>query len=231
MTIEVEDELVIGRLAEGAGRLAEDDEISRSHARVTIDSSGVCAIEDLGSTNGTFVNGLRVSAPHALSEGDTIELGRTTLVVQQVPQREFPGEPAEPPPPSAQPTTGAPVVPAAPAEEAVAEEAPAEEAPAEEAPAEEAAPPAEAAPLPFAAEPTAPPFAPESAVPPSVAEPTPPEPAPASPAPLSLHLEVDFVAHEAKIVLDDASEPVRLRFEDGAWRPAASPSSEKGSGP
>src|SRR5437870_9405253 len=85
MSILVEDELVIGRQAAGAGRLAEDDEISRSHARVTLDASGFCAIEDLGSTNGTFVNGLRISGPQTLSEGDMIELGATTLAVRGLP--------------------------------------------------------------------------------------------------------------------------------------------------
>src|SRR5690349_21260051 len=50
MTILVEDELLIGRLGEGAGRLAGDEEMSRSHARVTVDADGTCAIEDLGST-------------------------------------------------------------------------------------------------------------------------------------------------------------------------------------
>jgi pSer/pThr/pTyr-binding forkhead associated (FHA) protein len=58
--------------------------MSRSHARVTVDADGTCAIEDLGSTNGTFVNGLRVSAPQTLSEGDTIEIGATTLVVREL---------------------------------------------------------------------------------------------------------------------------------------------------
>jgi predicted component of type VI protein secretion system len=86
MSILVDDELVIGRQADGAGRLADDDEISRSHARVTLDASGFCAIEDLGSTNGTFVNGLRISAPQTLFDGDTIELGGTTLVVRGPPQ-------------------------------------------------------------------------------------------------------------------------------------------------
>jgi pSer/pThr/pTyr-binding forkhead associated (FHA) protein len=81
----IEDELIVGRHADGPGRLAGDEEISRSHARLSIDASGFCAIEDLGSTNGTFVNGLRISAPETLSEGDTIEVGATTLVVQEVP--------------------------------------------------------------------------------------------------------------------------------------------------
>ena len=84
MSILVDDELLIGRHTEGAGRLANDDEISRSHARVTVDGSGFRAIEDLGSTNGTFVNGLRISAPQTLSVGDTIELGASTLVVREL---------------------------------------------------------------------------------------------------------------------------------------------------
>jgi FHA domain len=85
MSILVEGELLIGRHAEGAGRLGEDEEISRSHARVSVDSSGSFAIEDLGSTNGTFVNGLRISTPQTLREGDTIEIGGTALVVREVP--------------------------------------------------------------------------------------------------------------------------------------------------
>jgi pSer/pThr/pTyr-binding forkhead associated (FHA) protein len=85
MSILVEDELLIGRQADGAGRLAEDDEISRNHARVTVDASGLYAVEDLGSTNGTFVNGQRVSGSRTLEVGDTIELGQTKLVVRELP--------------------------------------------------------------------------------------------------------------------------------------------------
>lgn len=82
--IVVQDELLIGRHAEGPGRLADDEEISRSHARVALEPGGFCAIEDLGSTNGTFVNGLRVAGPKTLAVGDTIELGGTTLVVAEL---------------------------------------------------------------------------------------------------------------------------------------------------
>ncbi len=85
MSIRVEDELLIGRHAEGVGQLAHDDEISRAHARVTLDGSGFCAIEDLESTNGTYVNGLRIATPTTLECGDTIELGATTLVVRTLP--------------------------------------------------------------------------------------------------------------------------------------------------
>jgi pSer/pThr/pTyr-binding forkhead associated (FHA) protein len=80
--IAVEDELIIGRLSEGAGRLLGDQEISRSHARLARDDHGVWMIEDLGSTNGTYVNSLRITAPQSLALGDTIEVGATTLIVR-----------------------------------------------------------------------------------------------------------------------------------------------------
>jgi pSer/pThr/pTyr-binding forkhead associated (FHA) protein len=83
-TFTVEDELVIGRHAEGAGRLAEDEEISRQHARISREATGEYAIEDLGSSNGTFVNGLRIQSPRLLSAGDSIETGTTTLVVRAI---------------------------------------------------------------------------------------------------------------------------------------------------
>src|SRR3954471_23399886 len=58
-TITLEQELVIGRSTPGLGSLGGDSEISRVHARVFHDPSGRLMIEDLGSTNGTFVNGNR----------------------------------------------------------------------------------------------------------------------------------------------------------------------------
>ena len=86
MSILVDDELVIGRHADGAGRLADDQELSRAHARIVLDGNGFCSIEDLGSTNGTFLNGLRISTPQTLSVGDTLELGATTLVLRDLPE-------------------------------------------------------------------------------------------------------------------------------------------------
>ncbi len=87
-TLVVEDELVIGRHAEGPGRLSEDEEISRRHARLSREATGDYAIEDLGSSNGTFVNGLRIQSPVLLSLGDSIEVGATTLVVRGIVQPE-----------------------------------------------------------------------------------------------------------------------------------------------
>ena len=59
---------MIGRQASEEGQLGQDAEISRQHARIAR-SSGAFTIEDLGSTNGTFVNGRRISKPELLSPG------------------------------------------------------------------------------------------------------------------------------------------------------------------
>lgn len=51
-----------------------DVEISRKHARLTATSGGYI-LEDMGSTNGTFVNGQRLLGPHLLRPGETISFG------------------------------------------------------------------------------------------------------------------------------------------------------------
>src|SRR4051812_48640696 len=81
-TITLEQELVIGRSTPGLGSLGGDSEISRAHARVFHDPSGRLMIEDLGSTNGTFVNGNRISAQQALNPGDEVRVGQTTMSVE-----------------------------------------------------------------------------------------------------------------------------------------------------
>jgi DNA-binding winged helix-turn-helix (wHTH) protein len=48
--------------------------VSRRHARIVVTPEQV-SIEDLDSSNGTFVQGRRLAAPHALADGDEIELG------------------------------------------------------------------------------------------------------------------------------------------------------------
>ena len=73
------DEFLIGRIAEGDGKLGDDPEISRHHARIVRRAGGQLSVEDLGSTNGTFVNGRRIEAPHKLTPGDTVKVGMTTL--------------------------------------------------------------------------------------------------------------------------------------------------------
>lgn len=70
-----ESEISIGREV-GSNVFINDVEISRRHARLTL-LTGNYALEDLGSTNGTFVNGQRVTGSRILQPGDTITLGET----------------------------------------------------------------------------------------------------------------------------------------------------------
>ena len=56
------------------------DGVSRRHARIRIDRGGAEAVlEDLSSTNGTFVGRTRVTSPRALKDGDLIRVGSATL--------------------------------------------------------------------------------------------------------------------------------------------------------
>jgi S1-C subfamily serine protease len=77
--IPLEGEFLIGRAAPGEGRLGDDREISRNHARISRGPDGRLLVEDLGSRNGTEVNGTRITEPQALTAGDTIKVGATTL--------------------------------------------------------------------------------------------------------------------------------------------------------
>lgn len=54
--------------------MIDDAQISRQHARI-MPQGGLMVLEDLGSTNGTTINGLRISSPHTLAHGDEIGLG------------------------------------------------------------------------------------------------------------------------------------------------------------
>jgi serine/threonine protein kinase len=72
-----DEELLIGRQAPGPGKLGNDIEISRRHARVTRESNGQFLIEDLGSTNGTYLNERQLQAPEQLRADDTIRIGET----------------------------------------------------------------------------------------------------------------------------------------------------------
>jgi pSer/pThr/pTyr-binding forkhead associated (FHA) protein/tRNA A-37 threonylcarbamoyl transferase component Bud32 len=87
--LSVEGELLIGRVAaQDDGRLGEDPEISRRHARLSRGADGYLTIEDLGSANGTFVNGERIDAPRTLDIGDAVRMGRTVLKVTDGPAAE-----------------------------------------------------------------------------------------------------------------------------------------------
>jgi transcriptional regulator with GAF, ATPase, and Fis domain len=81
--------LVLGRAPDGAGAWPlEDPQASRAHVRVTLDLGGSeprAVLEDLGSRNGTFVSGVRVTKPIALSSGDVVRIGSHVLVYDEIP--------------------------------------------------------------------------------------------------------------------------------------------------
>lgn len=79
--IAVAGELVIGREASGDGRLDGEPALSRRHARLLRAPDGSLTIEDLGSLNGTHVNGRRITAATPLRHGDELRLGETVVAV------------------------------------------------------------------------------------------------------------------------------------------------------
>ena len=103
-----------------------DAEISRQHARLTRTPGGH-VLEDLGSTNGTFVNSERLMAPRVLNPGDLVGMGENVTMVFDAtapeaaatvasPAEEPAAPPAVPPPPAApaaQPTPAQPTPPPA----------------------------------------------------------------------------------------------------------------------
>ena len=126
-TVDVDQELVIGR--EDTDLAIDDDEMSGRHAVVRRHANRL-QVEDLGSTNGTFVDGTRIAEPTLLGGGAEIKVGTTVLVVEGVlPVSESTGDIVAPrnatrvsaaipegtaPPPSATPITAtAPPAPAA----------------------------------------------------------------------------------------------------------------------
>jgi len=74
------DELTVGRAGGCHVALSEDTFASQLHARVFRRDRRMW-LEDLGSTNGTYLNGQVVSAPVALRRGDRVQVGRTVLEV------------------------------------------------------------------------------------------------------------------------------------------------------
>ena len=75
-TLIVERRIKIGRQADN-DLVVVDPGVSRHHAEV-INENGTCTLHDLGSTNGTYVNG-SVVTEHALRDGDRISLGSTVV--------------------------------------------------------------------------------------------------------------------------------------------------------
>ena len=77
---EVSDVMVLGRSDETDVVMA-DPYASDFHLRLVAQEDGLM-LHDLGSTNGTYVNGRRVSAPTHLRRGDTVQVGKTVMEVR-----------------------------------------------------------------------------------------------------------------------------------------------------
>lgn len=77
---EVGDVVVMGRSDE-TDVVLNDPYASDFHLRLVSQESGM-VLHDLGSTNGTYVNGRRVSAPTELKRGDTIQVGKTVMEIR-----------------------------------------------------------------------------------------------------------------------------------------------------
>ena len=74
----VKDVVTIGRDVSN-DIVINDAEVSRNHARLT-EQSGGYLLEDLASTNGSFVNGQRLIGPKLLNAGDVVGLGETVVL-------------------------------------------------------------------------------------------------------------------------------------------------------
>ena len=73
------DQLMIGRDSSNE-IVINDAEVSRRHARLTF-QGGKYVLEDLGSTNGTFVNGQRLTGPRVLKPGEVVSFGEQIVLV------------------------------------------------------------------------------------------------------------------------------------------------------
>ncbi len=109
-TFDVENEVVIGR--EDTDLTIDDVELSRRHAVVRRHASRL-QVEDLGSTNGTFVDGTRIEEPTILGGGAEIQIGTTRLVVEGVlPAGREGAEPEAPASRASEPTRASIEIPA-----------------------------------------------------------------------------------------------------------------------
>jgi hypothetical protein len=74
--------VTLGRGGQNDLVLADDDFASARHARIEVRGDGVW-VQDLESTNGTYVNGTRVAGAQRLDAGDVLRVGATDLLVEE----------------------------------------------------------------------------------------------------------------------------------------------------
>ena len=81
--VELDADVAVGR--QDGDLVLEDPEVSRRHAVLRRSGASV-VVEDLDSTNGTFVNGERIRSPRTVRPGDELRIGRTTLEIEPDPR-------------------------------------------------------------------------------------------------------------------------------------------------
>ncbi len=74
-------ELTVGRAA-GCQLTLDDTYVSQLHARIVHNDEGAVVVEDLGSTNGTYLNRQRVTVPVMASRGDRLQIGSVVMDFQ-----------------------------------------------------------------------------------------------------------------------------------------------------
>jgi hypothetical protein len=77
---ELADELTVGRAA-GCQIVLDDTYVSQLHTRI-FTRDGQLMVEDLGSTNGTYLNNRKVSGPMMMGRGDKLRVGKTVMELQ-----------------------------------------------------------------------------------------------------------------------------------------------------
>jgi pSer/pThr/pTyr-binding forkhead associated (FHA) protein len=80
-SFELSDELVIGR-ADRCHVVLDDTYVSQMHARIFA-RNGSYVLEDLGSTNGTYLNRRRITSPSELQRGDQVKIGKTLMELRK----------------------------------------------------------------------------------------------------------------------------------------------------
>ena len=80
-TFALKDELTIGR-AQDCTLILDDAYVSQKHARIYPRGEGF-VVEDLGSTNGTYLNRQRLTSPAELHRGDRVKIGKTVLEMRK----------------------------------------------------------------------------------------------------------------------------------------------------
>lgn len=77
--IELDQKIVFIGRASSFGRFDQDPEISRKHLLIKLNDTGEVFIEDQGSTNGSFLNGKKITGMHLVRPKDVVKVGTSSM--------------------------------------------------------------------------------------------------------------------------------------------------------